>query len=105
MRLNNDFSYLSDEYYVVTFNNKLCYKLTIQYPPKGENETWYFFINKENYLLEGYQFYEKDIESDGEYIYLSDYEWIKGILMPKIKHWFWNKDGSYFRTDRILKFK
>jgi hypothetical protein len=102
MRLKEDLSYLSKSYTEEKFNEKPCYKLTFSYPPVGENETWYFFISKEDFRLEGYQFFQKDILSDGEFIYLSDYKWIKGLLVPKVKKWYWNKDGSFFRTDTIL---
>lgn len=102
MRLQNDSRYLSETISEENFNGHNCYKITFLYEPKTESETWHFFIDKKSYILQGYQFYLKDKTADGEYIYLSDYEEIKGILMPKTKKWYWNKDSSFFRTDTIL---
>jgi hypothetical protein len=105
MRLKNDVKFLSKEPVKEVFNQKSCYKITFQYEPIDENETWHFFIDQQTFVLHGYQFYLKDKTTNGEYIYTTDYELIKGILMPKTKSWYWNKDGSFFRTDRILKVK
>jgi hypothetical protein len=105
MRLKNDVKFLSNEVTEEVFNEKSCYKITIQYEPINENETWHFFIDKQSFVLHGYQFYLKDKTSNGEFIYLEDYQDFKGILMPKIKRWYWNKDGSFFRTDQILMVK
>jgi Family of unknown function (DUF6503) len=103
MRLQNDSTKLSKTYSTEIFNKTNCYKLTIQYEPINENETWHFFIDTQSFILKGYQFYVKDKTTNGEYIYLEDYATIKGILMPKTKLWYWNKDGSFFRADRILQ--
>jgi lipopolysaccharide export LptBFGC system permease protein LptF len=105
MRLQNDAALLSKDYTIETFNNITCYKLTIQYEPVSENETWHFFIDNQSFILRGYQFYVKDKTINGEYIYLEDYTQVKSILMPKTKKWYWNKDNSFFRTDRILRVK
>lgn len=103
MRLENDLHLLNPEFTEEVFNQKTCYKLTIQYLPSEENETWHFFIDKETFILHGYQFFLKDKKTNGEYIFLEDYTTIKGILIPKIKRWYWNKDDSFFRKDTIIK--
>jgi Family of unknown function (DUF6503) len=105
MRLQNDLKYISQNYDNEIFKGVECYKVTLQYEPKSENETWHFFIDKKTFMLQGYQFYLKDKNTDGEFIYLSDYENFKGILMPKTKTWYWNKDKTFFRTDTILNVK
>jgi hypothetical protein len=105
MRLQNDTALLTKNYTIETFNNVPCYKLTIQYEPVDENETWHFFIDNQSFMLKGYQFYLKDKTTNGEYIYLDDYVNFKGVLMPKTKTWYWNKDNSFFRTDKILNVK
>jgi hypothetical protein len=103
MRLEKDTAFLSPNYTTEDFNKAKCYKLTVQYEPSNENETWHFFIDTQTFMLHGYQFYLKDKTTNGEYIYLEDYTTFKGILMPKTKRWYWNKDNSFFRTDRILR--
>ena len=67
MRLQNDISLLSKDYTIETFNGSSCYKLTIQYQPITENETWHFFIDNQSFILRGYQFYVKDKTTNGEY--------------------------------------
>jgi hypothetical protein len=103
MVLKNDLLYLSEDVGSQLFNDKDCHVLTFDYLPKDNNETWLFFINKSSYLLEGYQFFDQDIKSDGEFIFLKDQFRSKNILFPREKHWYWNKDDSFFRTDSIIK--
>lgn len=102
MRLNDDISMLNDTVKSVSFNTVDCFQLTFEYLPVGENETWYFFINSTSYTLEGYQFFKDDINTDGEFILLKDYEVLYDLLIAKTKLWYWNKDGSFFRTDSII---
>jgi hypothetical protein len=57
--------------------------------------------------MEVYQFFKTDehgkkITDSGEYIILSDEVITKGIKMPKIRAWYYNKDDKYLGTD-ILK--
>jgi Family of unknown function (DUF6503) len=103
MRLQYDTAFLSSNYTTEDFNQKKCYKLTLQYEPIHENETWHFFIDTATFILQGYQFYVSDKATNGEYIYLEDYTSVKGILMPKTKRWYWNKDNSFFRTDKMIE--
>jgi hypothetical protein len=105
MRLEKDIKYLKDQVEEEEFKGRQCYKLTIQYLPEQENETWHFYIDKSNFMLQGYQFYLMDSNTNGEYIYLENYTKIKKMLIPKTKLWYWNKDKSYFRTDLILNAK
>ncbi|MEZ4983776.1 MAG: DUF6503 family protein [Saprospiraceae bacterium] len=102
MRLERDTADLLPTYSIVDFNGSSCYQLTVAYQPEGENETWHFFIDKENHLLRGYQFFLKDISSDGEYIILDHYKEVQGVNIPFTKRWYWNKDRSFFRTDTIF---
>jgi hypothetical protein len=104
MRLIQDTSYLLKDYKSVEFNGQKCYEISIQYEPSDKNERWDFYINKETNLVVGCKFYVKDPNTNGEYIYFSEFEDYKGILFPKTKDWYWNKDKSYFRKDKVLKF-
>jgi len=102
MRLTYDKQFMSQVVGDTIYNDAATHILHFNYIDKGSSETWKFFINKSSYQLEGYQFYKGDITKDGEWITLKDYTEIKGILMPKTKEWYWNKDNSYFRTDKII---
>jgi hypothetical protein len=105
MRLKNDLQFLAPTVTEESFNSEPCYKIAMLYEPRSESETWYFYISKSTFRLAGYQFFLKDLQKDGEYIYLSDYEWFKGLLIPKTKTWYWNKDRTFFRTDSVLGWK
>jgi hypothetical protein len=105
MRLSADAKLLQTRVVEVPFNQYPCYQLCVQYLPEHENETWLFFIDKHDFVLRGYQFYQKDITKDGEYIFLENYTNIHGIWMPMTKIWYWNKDHSLFRTDTILGYR
>ena len=103
--LQKDTSLLDSDTHLVTFNTKKCYKLTFRYLPIDENETWEFYIDEVNFQLVGYRFYVKAPSTNGEYIYLDDYKKWKGFLIPMKRTWYWNKDGTYFRTDQIHEVK
>lgn len=105
MRLNRDQNMLDMRVTDTIFNQKSCYKITFNYLPKIDNETWHFFIDRQTFLMAGYQFYHDDIGKDGEFIYLSDFVQCQDIQFPSIRKWHWNKDGSYFRTDFIMHCK
>jgi hypothetical protein len=86
-----------------TFNGKECWLVKVTYDPSTEGETWYFYIDKETFLLAGYRFYFDESKGDGEFIYIEGYESLNGLKLPRLKKWHWNKDSVYFRTDELLK--
>jgi len=104
MLLADDFRFMKGDVEEAVFNGSQCYKISFEYLPINENETWCFYINKFTFILEGYRFFKEDASLDGEFIFLEDYQKMDGILIPAVKKWYWNKDGSFFRTDTTLKF-
>ncbi|WP_339790020.1 MAG: DUF6503 family protein [Imperialibacter sp.] len=86
-----------------TFNNQSCWVIKVTYDPSTDGETWYFYIDKETFLLAGYRFYFDESKGDGEFIFVEGYESLNGLQLPKLKKWHWNKDSAHFRTDELLK--
>ncbi|MEQ9101411.1 MAG: DUF6503 family protein [Imperialibacter sp.] len=86
-----------------TFNGRACWVVKVTYDPSTEGETWYFYVDKETFLLAGYRFYFDESKGDGEFIFVEGYESLSGLKLPKLKKWHWNKDSAYFRTDELLK--
>lgn len=86
-------------------NDYLVLKVT--YDEAVGNDIWYFYFHPETFALEVYQFFKTDEQGNikpdsGEYIMLSEAETINNIKIPKIRAWYYNKDGSYLATD-VLK--
>ncbi|WOK05916.1 DUF6503 family protein [Imperialibacter roseus] len=86
-----------------TFNGKACWVVKVTYEPSTDDETWYFYIDKETFLLAGYRFYFDESKGEGEFIFVDSYQSLNGLQLPKLKKWHWNKDSTHFRTDELLK--
>lgn len=89
----------------VTFNGENCWVIRVSYDPSTEGETWYFYINRATYMLEGYRFYFDESTGDGEFIEVDGYEEVNGLKIAKIKKWYWNRDSAHFRTDEVLRIR
>ena len=103
MKLKNPGTYLDRKVYRKTFKEKVYEVLRVTYKEAVGKDTWYFYFDPETYALEVYQFYHDEENNDGEYIILSGLEEIKGIKMPKIRAWYYNKDDKYLGTDTLTK--
>jgi hypothetical protein len=86
----------------VIFNEKASFKIKVSFDEKVGSDIWYFYIDKQTFLMNGYQFYHNYLKNDGEFIYLKNYEKINGVFIAKTKLWHWNKDQKHFRTDAIF---
>ncbi len=76
--------------------------LLVNYDPAVGKDNWFFYLNPENYALQGYRFNHGEPGS-GEYIMLEQEVTVDGIKMPKIRKWYFNKDNKYLGTDVLLK--
>lgn len=85
-----------------TFKGKKYLVLKVNYDDAVGNDSWYFYFDPQTYAMEVYQFFHDETKNDGEYILLSGTETISGILMPKTRAWYYNKDHKYLGTD-VLK--
>ena len=90
------------------FKGKEYLVLKVTYDENVGSDVWYFYFNPKTYAMEIYQFFKGDpagIGKDtGEYILLTEEIKNNGIIFPKNRAWYYNKDNKYLGTD-ILKQK
>jgi hypothetical protein len=103
-KLNDPGVIIKDRFSEKIFNGKTRYEIAVEFDKNTGTDHWFFYFDKEDFLLSGYKFHHNDSPNSGEFIYLSDYEKIDEILMPKTKKWHWNPSGVHFRTDKLEKF-
>ncbi len=86
-----------------TFKGTQYWRVKVTYDAAVGTDIWFFYFHPETYAMEAYQFYKGDPEGQGkntgEYILLSELGTVQGILMPKIRRWYYNKDDAYLGTD------
>jgi hypothetical protein len=96
-----DAAFLLEEVRIVSFAGKQCFRITLQYPPVGQNESWYFYINKETFILEGCTFFLNNPAKDGGTIAFSGFVLFDEILFSKEKRWINNADKKWLQTEII----
>ncbi|MBN09240.1 MAG: hypothetical protein CMC79_02565 [Flavobacteriaceae bacterium] len=84
------------------FKGKNYLVLKVDYSEPVGKDRWYFYFNPETYALEAYQFFHEESKNDGEYILLSEQIEISGIIMPKVRSWFYNEQEKYLGTDTLI---
>ncbi|WP_224484218.1 DUF6503 family protein [Robertkochia aurantiaca] len=99
MKLRDPGTQLQPEVKLDTFQNKTYYVLKVSYDPEVGKDTWSFYINPETYAMEAYQFVHND-NGKGEYILLEGLDTIKGMMIPKDRHWYTN-EGKFLGSDRL----
>lgn len=83
----------------LVFHGKEYHRIRVTYTPEVGNDIWYFYFNTSTYALEAYQFFHDEQKNDGEYILFEELKEIEGIKIPKIRHWYYNKDEKFLATD------
>lgn len=103
MKLYDPGTHLAPQAQKVQFKGKDYWQLKVTYDANVGSDVWFFYFNTETYAMEAYQFYKGDPQGEGkdtgEYILLSEIGTVNGILMPKIRRWFYNKDDAFLGTD------
>ena len=105
MKLKDKSTIIHDKVERKTFKGKEYLVLKATYDEAVGSDIWYFYFNPETYAMEIYQFYRMDDEGNqkndtGEYILLTEEEeTINGIIMPKNRAWYTNKDDKFLGTD------
>ena len=87
---------------VVTFHGKTYDRIRVSYDPAVGTDTWYFYFDTETHALEAYQFYKDESKNDGEYILFEELIDIHQIKIPKIRHWYYNRDQKFLATDILV---
>jgi hypothetical protein len=103
MKLNDPGTIINPKVEKKEFLGKEYLVLKVKYEEGVGTDAWYFYFDPITYAMEIYQFYHDETKNDGEYILLSEQEVYSGIKIPKIRTWFYNKDGSYLATDTLTK--
>lgn len=107
MKLNDPGTNLSQNVEKKTFKGKDYLVLKVTYDEAVGSDVWYFYFNPKTYAMEVYQFFKtdengKEQPDTGEYILLSEETIVNGIKMPKVRAWYYNKDGKYLGTDTLV---
>ncbi len=99
MKLKDPGTIIHEKVEETNFKGKTYLKLKVTYDTEVGEDTWYFYFDPKSYAMEVYQFFHEEAKNDGEYILLSGMEEINGILMPKTRKWYYNKDDKFLGTD------
>jgi hypothetical protein len=102
MKLKDPGTILDPVVKMIKFKGKEYLVLRVTYDEAVGSDIWQFYFNPETYAMEVYQFFKGEDEKTGEYILLSDVLEVNGILMPKDRAWYYNKDNEYLATDRLV---
>jgi len=86
----------------VDFQGKTVLQLKVTYREDVGKDVWYFYIDPNNYSLQGYRFYHDEEKNDGEYITLKGLETVNSIKIPKIRKWYFNSDDKFLGTDELI---
>jgi hypothetical protein len=108
MKLKDPGTHLSNTPETRQFKGKEYIVLKATYDKSVGSDVWYFYFDPQTYAMEVYQFYKTDNAGNlkansGEYILLSDEQVVYGIKMPKVRTWYYNKDGTYLGTDTLVE--
>ena len=75
----------------------------VSYDPAVGQDTWSFYLDPRTSALQAYRFYQHKEPNDGEYVLLREVLAVEGVLLPKERKWYLNKDDSYLATDLLLR--
>jgi len=77
--------------------------LRVTYSPEVGKDTWYFYVDPQSFALAGCRFFHDESENDGEYIvFEGEVHGPHGLRLPKLRHWYMNRDGEYIATDDVI---
>jgi len=108
MKLKDSGTNLSEKVEKRTFKGKDYLVLKVTYDEAVGSDVWYFYFNPTTYAMEVYQFFKtddngKEKPDSGEYILLTEEMDVKGVKMPKVRAWYYNKDDKYLGTDTLVE--
>lgn len=103
MKLLDPGTVLDEEVTETTYDGYSVYKLKVTYDDAVGHDIWYFYFDRRDFQMRGYQFFHDEMKNDGEYITLSGLAKVGGLLLPLERRWFTNQDNTYLGTDRILQ--
>lgn len=105
MKLRDPGTNLDPEPERTTFRGRDVWSLRVTYDEDVGSDTWYFYLAPETAALVGYRFYHDEAAGDGEFIVLEDEIRAGGLRLPKVRHWYVNRDGTYLATDTVQELR
>ncbi len=84
-----------------TFNGRETLSVRVSYDPTVGSDVWYFFFDPATYALVGARFYHDEAKNDGEYLYFEEQISAGGIVLPRVRAWYYNSDDRYLAKDII----
>lgn len=102
MKLRDPGTRLDPEAKRTTFQDRPAYELRVTYDEDVGRDTWYFYLDPDDFALIGYRFYHDESKNDGEYIVLSEEATGAGLALPRIRTWYRHQDDLKLGTDTIL---
>lgn len=105
MKLRDPGTNLDPEPERTTFRGRDVWSLRVTYDEEVGSDTWYFYLDPETAALVGYRFYHDEAAEDGEFIVLEDEIRAGGLRLPKVRHWYINRDGTYLATDTVQELR
>jgi hypothetical protein len=88
-----------------TFQGKEYLVLKVTYEEHVGKDTWYFYFDPATYAMEVYQFFHDESLNDGEYILLDGLEEVNGMMIPKKRSWYTNKENKLLGTDLLTAYQ
>jgi hypothetical protein len=103
MKLRDPGTRLDPDVARTTFNEREVLSLRVTYAEEVGKDIWYFYVDPENWALTGCRFFHDESKNDGEYIvYEGEIEGPHGMRLPKLRHWYTNRDGEFLATDDVV---
>lgn len=102
MKLADDGTIVADTLIYQELNGKNYQIVQVNYDASVGKDTWFFYFDPETTAMKAYRFHHGKPNS-GEYILLEEELTVDGVKLPKLRHWYLNKDNKYLGTDKLLK--
>ena len=106
MKLRDPGTQIEPEVKRIDFHGREVLALRVTYSPEVGRDIWDFFFDPESHALIGCRFFHDEAANDGEYlIFEEEIVGEQGLRLPKLRHWYMNRDGEHIATDDILSLR
>lgn len=106
MKLRDPGTRIDPEVQRTTFAGREVFALRVTYTPEVGKDLWDFYFDPTTSALVGCRFFRDESKNDGEYLVFDDeVEGPHGLRLPKVRHWYVNRDDEYLATDDILSIR
>ncbi|MFK7773222.1 MAG: DUF6503 family protein [Saprospiraceae bacterium] len=84
------------------YNNQDCYKIPIELKQEMFSKNWIIYISKTEFEFKGMEIVFPENKTKGERLFFDGSISIKGVKVPRIRHWYELADNSYSGSDIII---